>query len=198
MLYQNLFIFLSWIIFPILAIAIPTSDKVFNTQGVTPPTALDKVADNPIWARIREIGETSSNKDADTLNLIKGTFLDPEIIAATKSSSDPIAQGEGIHCDTSPSSPRYLDSIHLFSIVFSRSEDEFGPVRNPGGGACTEHATYSTSHFGICSSQPTWMTWKTLGTFAFHVTTACMQHHHGTRVSGGRNEWNNGQDVRVY
>ncbi|KAG0633603.1 hypothetical protein HOY80DRAFT_990735 [Tuber brumale] len=194
MLSQTLLIFLS-LIFPIFVVAIPAPIEAPMAKDVKLPDFLHNITNHLIWTSIRKIGETSSNKEADILELIKGTFLDPEVIAATQASStNPIAQS--VECDTSAQSPRYADSLYLVSIVMPRSEVEYGPVRNPGG-TCTEHASWWSSQFGICSSYPTWMTWRTFGTFAYIVTTSCVQQHVAL-VSGGRNVWSDGQDVRVY
>ncbi|KAG0635537.1 hypothetical protein HOY80DRAFT_981608 [Tuber brumale] len=186
-----LFIFF-WILITSIPAA-PVPDKGSNTQDVEIPSIPNSIADHPIWAQILEIGQNSSKKDTDILNIIKGTFLDPEIIITTHSSSDPIAQD--VTCNTSAASPLYSDALYLVSITINRSD---GDVYNPGS-RCTEHASWNSAQFGVCTTAPRWirMSWKTFGTWTYWVTTSCVQYH-GNQVTGGRYSWLEGRDARVY
>ncbi|KAG0635538.1 hypothetical protein HOY80DRAFT_981609 [Tuber brumale] len=179
--------------FSIITIAVLVSRESSSTQDIEIPRVSDSIADHPIWTRIHEIGKTSANKDADIMKAIKGTFLDPDVIATTHSSSNPIAQD--INCDTSPQSPLYSDALYLVSITINLSDED---IFNPGS-ACTEHASWNSAHFGICTFTPQGvrMSWKVLGTWAYWVTTSCVQYH-SNMVSGGRYIWREGRDVRVY
>ncbi|RPA95846.1 hypothetical protein L873DRAFT_1812154 [Choiromyces venosus 120613-1] len=201
MLFHN-FLTVLPLIMTVLAVAIP------DTKSVDSAPAFADIIDNPIWANIRKISAdtpSKSDKWAAIEKLVKGTFLDPEVIAAsqaarTSTSDDPIAQS--VQCDTTGGSPNYYESITLVSEVYGRRDETHGRVYNPGRG-CSEHASLGSSHFGVCSWNDSVMSWKTFGDFSYAVTTRCIGYYNGTPLSGGRYEWDTSNprfhdDVRVY
>ncbi|KAG0635536.1 hypothetical protein HOY80DRAFT_981607 [Tuber brumale] len=193
MLLRGLLIFIT-LILSTFTTAVPTPNEGSMTKEIKSPSSFNDISNHPIWASIREIAERpTTNTHTEIEMLIKGTFLDPEVITANKSSDNPIAQG--LQCETSEVSPYYFDSLILVSILHGRSNWN-EPAHNPGG-TCTPHPSWNTAEFAICSDVYISMSWKEFGDLGYSIAVNCMQYH-GTWRSGGKYEWVGGRDVRVY
>ncbi|RPA93644.1 hypothetical protein L873DRAFT_1815625 [Choiromyces venosus 120613-1] len=121
---------------------------------------------NPLWARLLALSRVPGTTKPDLEAFTNNTFLDPRNYERPTRPEDTL----GVHCETSNSSPMWVDITVLVADFNSRSGGAIH--RGPG---CSEQGSYGTTQAGMCAGWDYTTAWSLYASRVWSIATTCVQ-----------------------
>lgn len=159
----------------------------FPPISISLPAEFD-ITSTPLWSSLGALAQDPATTAADIKALIKNTFLDPALFSSRSSAL------VGVRCNTTNTSPTYINAMVAISSVYKRE----GRLYNPGG-MCLRYFSLNGCNLGMCRVAGSGIraSWMAFANSAWFVAVGCAREIGGEWYASGESDFAAGTVVGV-